>query len=266
MTQNPVFLSHPTSNLKASPVGSGSRARPLSALLSTPHPHSWSNLNTDQLASNPPPTGYSQHGRQSGPLRGGQITLLLCLKPSQGPPSYSEKGPGSCRSWDPVPSPLPVPLWPRRLTPPHPCLLPGLRPPRGSSGVPDPCPPCGSEPAVPSALDALPPAVCMANSLRRKVFVQTSPSQWDKLSTLWKTACSSTRTPATSAKPSTYLLRSCATLLPRLNVSSTHTAISLSCPRMRPEYPAHAGGCAISEAKRAHAASTGTPSSPPRAG
>lgn len=49
--------------------------------------------------------------------------MLLCLKPSQGPPSYSEKGPGSCRSWDPVPSPLPVPLWPRHPPPPRAALF-----------------------------------------------------------------------------------------------------------------------------------------------
>lgn len=49
--------------------------------------------------------------------------MLLCLKPSQGPPSYSEKGPGSCRSWDPVPSPLSVPLWPRHPPPPRAALF-----------------------------------------------------------------------------------------------------------------------------------------------
>lgn len=49
--------------------------------------------------------------------------MLLCLKPSQGPPSYSEKGPGSCRPWDPVPSPLPVPLWPRHPPPPRAVLF-----------------------------------------------------------------------------------------------------------------------------------------------
>lgn len=49
--------------------------------------------------------------------------MLLCLKPSQGPPSYSEKGPGSCRSWDPVPSPLPVPLWPQHPPPPRAALF-----------------------------------------------------------------------------------------------------------------------------------------------
>lgn len=166
--------------------------------------------------------------------------MLLCLKPSQGPPSYSEKGPGSCRSWDPVPSPLPVPLWPRHPPPPRAALF------LASSGF--------------SRSSRLSPAWGFGASgalplLLRTPFLRLSA--WLTLSTvrsLFKcpllngTNCPRSgglqaSLPSTSAHGATHLPPFLCHLLitfvcdsssPCLNVSSKHAEIFLSCPRISP--------------------------------
>lgn len=263
MTQNPVFLSHPTSNLKASPVSSGSRTRALSALLATPRPHPWSSLNTDQLASSPPPTGYySQHGRQSGPLRRGSDHVASLLETLPRPPIlFRERagvlqvlGPGAVTTL--CPSVASAPATPAR------CALPGLLgllqefQTLARLGL------WGFESAAPSAQDALPPAVCMANSLHRKVFVQMSPSQWDKLSALWRTAgfsavhvCPRRYAPATFPMSPTYYVR-VRLLLPLSECKlQTHRDLSvLSTDKSR--VSGTRWSRAIAEARRARAEST----------
>lgn len=173
--------------------------------------------------------------------------MLLCLKPSQGPPSYSEKGPGSCRSWDPVPSPLPVPLWPRHPPPPRAALFLASS---GFSRSSRPSPAWGFGASSPLPL------------LLRTPFLRLSA--WLTLSTvrsLFKcpllngTNCPRSgglqaSLPSTSAHGATHLPPFLCHLLITfvcdssslcLNVSSKHTEIFLSCPRISPECLAHAG-------------------------